>query len=158
MFFTGALVGCLAVPMAAGQLQLSILPAASGFLWALLANGKFLLVLFLLGQMPVGALLVPPVFGMEGLLLGGALAAGACAYGAQGVLVQSLFLLFRLVLVLPYGFLLGAWSVRRSLSYGTGQRCGPVFLATCLVIFLAALLEATAARWLGVAYFIKIGV
>jgi hypothetical protein len=160
MFFTGAVLGCLTVPMAsaAGQLQINILPAASGFLGALLADGKFLLLLFLLGQTSVGAVLVPPVFALDGLLLGGALAAGACAYGIQGVLIQSLFLLFRLVLVLPYGFLLGAWSVELSLSYGVPRSRGSVLLATCLVVVVAALLEATVSRWLGVAYFMKIGV
>ena len=174
MFLTGACIGCMVVRLGGIGGELFPEPLQFGFAdvclagfhrfpGVLLANVKFLLLLYLLAFMRCGAMLVPPVFAAEGLLLGCTVAAVTGAMGYLGTALLSILLAFRLVLVLPYGFLLGAWSVEHSLSYvnppvSDHRTRASVLLVTLLVLLMASLLECTAAQWLGGVYFLRFGV
>ena len=67
-------------------------------------------------------------------------------------------LLFRLVLVVPYGFLLGLWCMRQSLGFGSEQDRSTfgVLVLTGAVLLAASLLECTVAK--DAAYFLRFGV
>jgi hypothetical protein len=81
--------------------------------------------------------------------------------GPSGALWLGVLLCFRLLLVLPYGFLLGSWAVERSLAFDAsapGIREGEILLLTLLVLAAAAVLECTVAHWLGGIYYLKFGV
>ena len=67
-------------------------------------------------------------------------------------------LLFRLVLVVPYGFLLGLWCMRQSLGFGSEQDRSAfgVLVLTGAVLLAASLLECTVAK--DAAYFLRFGV
>jgi hypothetical protein len=127
----------------------------SVFLW----NAKFLLLIFLLSYVRWGAALLPPLFGVEGLLLGGAVCTIIPRTGFVGGICLCIVLSMRLLLVLPYSFLLGSWAVEESLAFGelAGNRTA-VLLLTLAVILVASFLECTLARWLGGMYFLKFGV
>lgn len=173
LFFTGALLGCLVVKFfglqnsalagfsAASQASEGTALAVS-FPAVLVANGKFLMLLYLFAFLRCGAALIPPLFGAEGAFLGAAFASAFLSAGFHGAIRIALLLLFRLLLVIPYGFLLGEWSVSRSLSLGgSGLRREASFqilLVTLLVLFLASFLEYTIGSWLGGMYFLKFGV
>lgn len=173
LFFTGATLGCLVVKFfgiqngaisgfsAASQALSDSTPAAS-FPAVLVANGKLLALLYLLAFLRCGAALIPPLFGAEGAFLGAAFASAFLSAGIHGAVRMALLLLFRLLLVLPYGFLLGEWSVSRSLSLGdSGRRQEASFsilLVTLLVLILASFFEHTIGSWLGGMYFLKFGV
>lgn len=161
LFVTGALLGCAVMYL--GGVGTTLSPAGTGetLSQALVSNGRFLLPLYLFAFIRWGAALVPPAFGLEGLLLGGTAAAVLGSMGRAGLPLMALMLLFRFLLVLPYGFLLGAWSVGQSLSYGSASVCRtwfPVLVVTLLVLALASLLECTVAQWLGCIYLLKFGV
>ena len=171
LFFTGALMGCLVVKFFGIQNgALSGIPDASAsvdgsgvsFPAVLAANGKLLALLFLFAFLRCGAALIPPLFGAEGAFLGAAFASAYLSAGIHGAVRLALLLIFRLLLVLPYGFLLGEWSVAQSLSVGGGahqrKACIPILLITLLVLFLASFLEHTIGSWLGGMYFLKFGV
>ena len=145
MFLTGVLLGSLliygsglerTVPLGAARDPAQMVRTA-------LSVGKFLILLFLLSNMRWGAMLIPPVFGLEGMLLGTACAAVFAGDGLHGLIGLLMLYAFRLFLVLPYGFLLGTWSVDRSLSReGVSSERVPMILAlTLAVIGVAALLE-----------------
>lgn len=165
LFLTGLLLGCLFVRHF--DLSASLLGTgaaensgdAQRFWAVLLRNGKFLLVIYLLAFSRSGALLIPLIFALEGLMLGTAAGGVLTGQGALGLVGLGLLFLFRLTLVIPFGFLLGCWAVERSLSFGTRPReSGGILLTTLLVLLLSALLECTLARWLGGIYFLKFGV
>lgn len=129
------------------------------FLQVLLAEGKFLLVLYLLSFQRWGAMFVPPVFGLEGIFFGMTTCSLVLSLGGRGLIVAFLLMLFRLLLVLPYGFVLGGWSVERSLRFP--ERCGTalgVLGVTLVVMLLGAVFESSLARWLGGMYYLKFGV
>lgn len=175
VFLTGALIGCLFVKFfgirnAALAGSSSVLQAADGsntlaasFPAVLLANGKLLALLYLFAFLRCGAALVPPLFGAEGAFLGAAFSSAVLSAGFHGAVRMALLLIFRLLLVLPYGFLLGEWSVSRSLSLsesrsGATEARFRILLLTLLVILLASFLECTVGNWLGGIYFLKFGV
>jgi hypothetical protein len=169
LFITGAALGCLLVWKSglSGQLfdgltnqqglegLLSSYDRASVFLW----NGKFLLLIFLLSYVRWGAAMLPPLFGVEGLLLGGVASSIIPSMGLTGGICLCILLGLRLLLVLPYSFLLGGWAVEESLSFGelAGNRTA-VLVLTLAVILVASFLECTLARWLGGMYYLKFGV
>lgn len=174
MFLTGAVLGCLVVKCFGLE---SVLLAGNAdpqeFSWSsavgasfpttLLINGKFLILLFLFAFLRCGAALIPPLFGAEGAFLGAAFASVISAMGRRGALLLAILLIFRLTLVLPYGFLLGVWSVEHSLSFETlsdvrRQKSVQICFLTLLVLVAASFLECTLARWLGGIYFLKFGV
>ncbi len=168
LFLTGVLLGCLlvwrfqlgGVLFGEGQAQTLFLDRqrfGSVFLW----NAKFLLVIFLLSFSRLGALLIPPLFGVEGLLLGMLAGCITAEQGIVGAVCLGILLFFRLLLVLPYGFLLGAWAVEQSLRFDAGDSRGKtvgILLVTLVLLFLSAFLECTLARWLGGMYFVRFGV
>lgn len=174
LFFTGALVGCLLVKyfgIQNGALSgFSAAPTsmddpgvlAVSFPAVLIANGKLLALLFLFAFLRCGAALVPPLFGAEGAFLGAAFASAYLSAGIHGGIRMALLLIFRLLLVLPYSFLLGEWSVSHSLSLGGGshrkETCFQILLVTTLVLFLASFLEHTIGKWLCGMYLLKFGV
>lgn len=127
----------------------------------LLSVGKFLLLLYLLSFQRWGAMLVPPVFGIEGICFGISICGLISDMGPRGAVAAFLLMLFRLLVVLPYGFLLGGWSVERSLDFphsgDKGSAMG-VLAVTLAVMLLAAFLECSLARWLGGMYYLKFGV
>lgn len=124
-----------------------------------LSCGKFLLLIYLLGFQRWGAMLVPPVFGVEGLYFGGTVSCLIALMGLRGMVMAVLLMLFRFLLVLPYGFLLGGWAVEQSLGFSesVGNRFA-VLLITLLVMTLAAFLECSLGRWLGGMYYLTFGV
>lgn len=131
----------------------------TGFLQVLLAEGKFLLVLYLLSFQRWGAMLIPPVFGVEGIFFGMTTCSLVLGLGPKGLVVSFLLMLFRLVLILPYGFLLGGWSVERSLQFPSHSSNALGVLAVTLgVMLLGAVFESSLARWLGGMYYLKFGV
>ena len=162
MFLTGVLLGSLLiygsgfespVPLGASRDPVHVIRTV-------LSVGKFLILLFLLSNMRWGAMLIPPVFGLEGMLLGSACAAVFAGTGLHGLAALLMRYAFRLFLVLPYGFLLGTWSVDRSLSReGVSSERVPMILAlTLAVIGLAALLEWTIGVRFASIYYSGIGV
>ena len=164
LFLTGALLGCLLVKLLGIQIAAFGLrsPSAS-FSAVLIANGKLLVLLFLCAFLRCGAALIPPLFGAEGAFFGAAFASAVLSAGSHGAVRMALLLIFRLLLVLPYGFLLGEWAVSHSLSLGESAagRQGASFkilLLTLLVLLLASFLECTLGSWLGGIYFLKFGV
>ena len=170
LFFTGAVLGCLLVRFFGiksilhpeDSWDISAVTAPS-FYAVLLANGKFLILLYLLAFLRCGAALVPPLFGAEGAFLGAAFASVVSAMGYHGAVLLTILLVFRLVLVLTYGFLLGSWSVKHSLSFGAvsdAQRQNRILilLFTLAVLVIASFLECTLVRWLGGIYYLKFGV
>ena len=135
--------------------------AGGSFPSSLLGCGRFLILLYLLAFIPGGAVLVPPLFGAEGAFLGSTISAATLTLGIPGAVLFSILLLFRLLLVVPYGFLLGNWSVGQSLRFperSSGQRPALIFLLTAGVILTAAFLECTVAHWLGGIYYLRFGV
>ena len=174
LFFTGVLLGCFLVKILGIQngalaglsavtdtAETSGLPSTS-FPAVLVANGKLLVLLYLFAFLRCGAALIPPLFGAEGAFLGTAFASAVLSAGFHGVIRLALLLIFRLLRVLPYGFLLGEWAVSRSLRLGGGNRRKEagfrILLLTLLVLFLATFLECTLGSWLGGIYFLKFGV
>ena len=163
LFVTGAVFGCLFSRFFGGMSTSEPEAVLSGgsFLSSLLGCGRFLSLLYLLAFIPGGAVLVPPLFGAEGAFLGGAISAAALALGVRGAVLFSVLLLFRLLLVVPYGFLLGSWSVGQSLRFperSARQNPALILLLTVCVILAAAFLECTVAHWLGGIYYLKFGV
>lgn len=135
--------------------------STGSFLASLLGCGRFLVLLYLLAFIPGGAVLVPPLFGAEGAFLGATISAAALSLGMRGAVFFSILLLFRLILAVPYGFLLGSWSVGQSLHFperSGRQRPALILLLTVGVILTAAFLECTVAHWLGGIYYLKFGV
>ena len=159
LFLTGAALGTALVLSGAVELGMDAHRLSQGrSLGAvLLANGRLLALLWLLAHMPVGAMLVPPLMGLEGVLYGGAFAFVTVHLGMLGAGLLAAGWLFRLLLVLPYGFLLGAWSVGRSLR-GVSAGSGGVLLVTAAVVLTASLLECTVATRLAAFYYLKFGV
>lgn len=161
LFATGIVLGCLfSLLFRTSASETSLVLADGSFLESLLGCGRFLCLLLLLAFVPWGAGLVPPLFGAEGAFLGSAMAAAVLVSGATGALVLAVLLLFRLVLVIPYGFLLGSWAVSQSLRFPERSRrqAAAVCCITVCVILAAAFLECTVAHWLGGYYFLKFGV
>ena len=164
-FLTGLVLGCLVAGRLGVKLELLLqcgqkLPDRKQVLLILCRNAKFLLLLFLLAFTRWGALLIPVVLGVEGTLLGMLCSGVFSQCGKRELLALALLLLPRLLLVVPYGFLLGGWSWRQSLEFDAGgQRdVGGVLLITILVVLLAALLECTLSRFGCAAYSLKFGV
>lgn len=131
------------------------------FLQIFLSCGKFLVLIYLLGFQKWGAVLVPPVFGLEGIYFGGTVSSLVALMGGRGVVMAILLQLFRLVLMLPFGFLLGGWSVRQSLQFSasdSGKNRIGVLVVTLCVMALTAFLDCSLSRWLGGMYFLRFGV
>lgn len=174
LFLTGALLGCLCVKFlgiqntaltgvsAANQAADGSGTLAASFPAVLLANGKLLVLLYLFAFLRCGAALIPPLFGAEGAFLGAAFASAILSAGVHGAVRMALLLIFRLLLILPYGFLLGEWAVSHSLSLSAGgtrrEACFRILLLTLLVLLLASFLECTLGSWLGGIYLLKFGV
>ncbi len=166
MFLTGIVLGCAATQLLGLRIRLPAEAGAqyglldSGFLIVLLRNAKFLLCVFLLAFSPAGPLLLPPLFGMEGMLLGACAGAVFAAQGANGLGVLGCRLLFRLLLVVPYGFLLGDWALRHGLRFpsGEGRYAGGVLAVTAVLLLGATVLECTLSHLLGAAYYLRFGV
>ena len=162
MFVTGTVLGCFGSRFLGGTslTELETILAGGSFLSSLLGCGRFLILLYLLAFIPGGAALVPPLFGAEGAFLGGAISAAALTMGVKGGVLLSVLMLFRLALVVPYGFLLGGWSVGQSLHFPQRSTEQPVqiLMLTICVIVAAAFLECTVAHWLGGIYYLKFGV
>jgi hypothetical protein len=169
LFATGAVLGSLLVWWSELSVQLfdgivdqqsldqmlASYDRTSVFLW----NAKFLFLIFLLSYVRWGAALLPPLFGVEGLLLGGVCSSIVSSMGLTGGICLCILLSLRLLVVLPYSFLLGGWAVEESLAFGelAGNRTA-VLLLTLAVILVAAFLECTLARWLGGMYYLRFGV
>lgn len=168
MFLTGVLLGGVLVryfglgsSVFSGIVDKSQLKSFFGvdFFTAVVAEAKFLLLLYLLSFQSWGAMLVPPVFGIEGICYGMTVCSLMIALGGKGAVVAFLLMIFRLVLILPYGFLLGVWAVERSLSFPENRgRPMAILVMTCAVMLLSAFLESSLARWLGGMYYLKFGV
>ena len=165
MFLTGLVLGCLLAGLLGIRLELlpmcgTQLPGAAQVLLLLRRNAKLLLLLFLLAFTRWGAMLIPVVLGMEGALLGMTFGGVFALSGKSGLLLLSLLQLPRLLLVVPYGFLLGSWAWRQSLEFGmeTRRDVGGVLLITVLAVLLAAALECTLSRFGCAAYSLKFGV
>lgn len=163
LFVTGAVLGCLCSRFFGGTSlsEAETILAGGSFSSSLLGCGRFLVLLYLLAFIPGGAALVPPLFGAEGAFLGGAISAAYLALGPKGAVLLSVLLLFRLLLVVPYGFLLGAWSVGQSLRFperNAKQQPVQILFLTVCVVAAAAFLECTVAHWLGGIYYLKFGV
>lgn len=173
MFLTGVILGCLSIKLLGTvfllhidplkHLDLVSLKAAAPSVFTIFSNGKFLVLLYLLAFLRCGAALIPPLFGAEGAFLGAAFTSVISAMGSRGAVLLGILLIFRLFLVLPYGFLLGTWSVTTSLDFGrrsTAQRqsSAPIFLLTLAILLISTFLECTLARWLGGIYYLKFGV
>lgn len=165
LFLTGLVLGCVLARVLGVKLELlpqsgKSLPDRRQVLLSLSRNAKFLILLFLLGFTRCGAMLIPVILGAEGALLG-LLCGGAFSLcGKSGLLALILLLLPRLLLVVPYGFLLGSWSWRQSLEFGGENRrdVGGVLLITILAVLLASVLECTLSRFGCAAYSLKFGV
>lgn len=172
IFLTGVILGCLLIYFGSTEDDLKLdwiqepiyLSKNTELFWeVLLTDGKFLLLLYLLAFMRPGALLTPTLFGWEGILWGTTAAAVAAEMGTRGLVLLALLFLFRLGILLPYGFLLGAWSVGQSLAYGSASAADRktrmvVLLVTIAVLVIASFLECTLAQWLARIYFLKVGV
>ena len=169
LFLTGIILGCVFVRYfdISGVVFSNILnqDGLSGFLWAdfletVLSMSKFLLLLYLLSFQRWGAMMVPPVFGVEGICLGISVCSLVSASGRGGIFLAVLLLMFRLILILPFGFLLGGWSVEQSLRFPNVDipACIKILAVTLTVICIAAFLECSLARWLGGIYYLKFGV
>lgn len=126
---------------------------------ALAVNTKFLLLIFLFAFLRYGAYLIPLQFSVEGVYYGISLCGCLSGSGYTGLLFLLSTVLFRLTVVLPYGFLLGRWGLRRSLRFETaeGGTCAILFF-TLIVICAASFAEFTAGRCLGRMLFLKFGV
>ena len=165
LFLTGALLGCLIIYLGCVSCvfhESMFSNELSNFLEVCLANGKFLILLYLFAFMRHGAMLVPTVFGLEGILMGATAFAFAGAGGYSGIFLLAIMLIFRLILILPYSFLLGTWSVRQSLAFECAttdkQIRITVLLLTLFVVIVASFLECTVAQWLVRIYYLKVGV
>lgn len=168
LFLTGVLLGGVLVrcfsldsSLFSGIVDKSQLEHLLGvdFFTALVAQAKFLLLLYLLSFQSWGAMFVPPVFGIEGICYGVAVCSLGLNMGAHGIVVAFLLLMFRFLVILPYGFLLGCWAVERSLNFPESYGKPLAILAlTCGILLLSAFLESSLARWLGGMYYLKFGV
>lgn len=173
MFLTGIALGGAAVCFcdfdeligmgSSGNTAVFFAGGLSRFHDVFLANGKLLILLYLFAHMRCGALLVPPVFGLEGIFLGGVVAAAAVELGYRGIVLAAIILGFRFFVVLPYAFLLGTWSVEQSLDFGVAfvsdrQPRIAVLLVTLLVLTAASFGECSVAHWLARLYYLKVGV
>ena len=170
LFLTGAAAGCVLIYWSGAsfpleewvvtRLSTSELPVM--VLRLCIINGKFLVLLYLLSCLRHGAALIPAVFGLEGMLLGSAFGTAFSSMGRIGITTLGMILMFRLLVLLPYGFLLGTWSLDRCLQVRQDQdafRSGmAVFILTIAVVTGAALLECLVGRSLGRMYYLKIGV
>ena len=161
LFVTGVALGCFL----AKWLELRCYPAPdenqsmeSAMVRVLLWNAKFLLTAYLLAFSPGGKLLLPPLFGAEGALLGALFGAAMLSQGMNALPWLASLMLFRLLLVVPYGFLLGLWSMRQSLGFGGRQDRSTfgVLVLTAAVLLAASLLECTVAR--DAAHYLRFGV
>ena len=161
LFITGVALGCFlakwlgprcyAVPERAQSLE-------SALVRVLLWNAKFLFTAYLLAFSPGGKLLLPPLFGAEGALLGALFGAAILSQGMPALPWLASQMLFRLILVVPNGFLLGLWSMRQSLGFGGRQDRSAfgVLVLTAAVLLAASLLECTVAK--DAAYYLRFGV
>ena len=123
--------------------------------------GRVCVPVFLMGFTHWGAGLIPAWFGIEGFLLSGAVCASALGYGLRGLWAAGLVLSFRLLMLLPYSFLLGSWAVDRSPRFDSTPGRGNAFLIGVITVAAAlvtALLECSLGRWLGCLYFLSFGV
>lgn len=117
------------------------------------------LILFFLGYIPVGPVLIPLAFGLEGCLLGMTIGLVSTSMGIHGGIALILSLVFRLLLLFPFSFLLGSWAVRHGLRFGCSTPGnGPKLLI--MLIFVAAAsagFELLFGRQLGSLYYLTFG-
>lgn len=161
LFLTGVALGCVLAQWLGLRCYITAEEDKSfdaALIRVLLWNAKFLLASYLLAFSPGGTLLLPLLFGAEGALLGALFGAVLSAQGAAMLPCLVAMLLFRLVLVVPYGFLLGLWCMRQSLGFGGEQDRSAfgVLVLTGAVLLAASLLECTVAK--DAAYFLRFGV
>lgn len=161
LFLTGVALGCVLAQWLGLRCYITAEEDKSfdaALIRVLLWNAKFLLTSYLLAFSPGGTLLLPLLFGAEGALLGALFGAVLSAQGAAMLPCLVAMLLFRLVLVVPYGFLLGLWAMRQSLGFGSEQDRSAfgVLVLTGAVLLAASLLECTVAK--DAAYFLRFGV
>lgn len=160
MFLTGVVLGCGLARLLGLQ---GIVPTEKQafrpmLVRVLLWNAKFLFIAYLLAFSPGGMLLLPTLFGLEGAMLGALFCTVLSNQGMSVLPYLVLRMLFRLILVVPYGFLLGCWSMRQSLGFGSRQDRSAfgVGLATAVVLLASSLLECTVAQ--NAAYYLRFGV
>ena len=164
LFLAGAILGCLLVRLwglsAGFSSSFFQNTMFSGYTSVALGSFRFLMLLFLLAFMSVGALLIPVLFGLEGAIIGGTIALSAGAMGFHGGIALILTMLPRLILIIPFGFLLGAWAVRQSLSFGQPRRSSSlgIFAALMVVVLVSAFLQVTLGYHLGGTYYLSFGV
>ena len=163
LFLTGVALGCVLAQWLGLRCYITAEEDKSfdaALIRVLLWNAKFLLASYLLAFSPGGTLLLPLLFGAEGALLGALFGAVLSAQGAAMLPCLVAMLLFRLVLVVPYGFLLGLWCMRQSLGFGSERSRiaahSGVLVLTGAVLLAASLLECTVAK--DAAYFLRFGV
>lgn len=163
LFLAGALIGCLLLRF--WELSAALSPSffqeslESGWKDVFPGCSRFLLLLFLLSYLPAGALLVPMAFGIEGALLGMSIGLISASMGIHGALALILAMIFRLVLVFPFSFLLGSWSIRQSLRFGRVNRGQgiKILIALFAVAAISTVLELTVGRQLGSLYYLSFG-
>ncbi len=161
LFLTGVVLGCVLTQWLGLQCYVTFAEEQSlqsEIIRVLLWNAKFLLAAYLFAFLPSGTLLLPLLFGAEGALLGALFGAVLSAQGVAMLPCLVTLLLFRLVLALPYGFLLGRWSMRQSLGFGNEQDRSTfgVLSLTIVVLLAASLLEGIVAK--DAAYYLRFGV
>lgn len=171
MFLTGCVLGCGLCILAGirGTLFPGVSGSAASFREFALRPDPVVLAscirlcvpVFLLGFTRWGAALIPAWFGIEGFLLSGAVCAFAMGNGLHGLCAAGILLSFRLLLLLPYSFLLGSWAVDRSLRFDWAPGLGNAFMIGVITVAAAvvtALLECSLGRWLSCMYFLSFGV
>ena len=147
LFLTGLMLGCLVSRSTRLSVDLSI---ADDWLVRFcdysLIYGKFLLLIYLLSFMRYGAIGVPPLFGLEGIMIGCKITSAFCFGGVHDLLAVLVLNVFHIVLILPYGFVLGAWTVDRCFDYTVKQysKNPMVLMVTLCVIVVSALLQSVA--------------
>lgn len=164
LFLAGALMGCLLLRI--WDLSAALSPSffqeslESGWKDVFPGCFRFLLLLFLLSYLPAGALLVPMAFGIEGALLGMSIGLISASMGIHGAVALILSMIFRLILLLPFSFLLGSWAVRQSLRFGHSERGKgfKILIALFVVAVVSTVLELIIGRQLGSFYYLSFGV
>ena len=164
LFLSGALAGCILLRF--WGLSFALSPSfyqeslRSGWSDVFLSVVQFLLLLYLAAYLPHGALFVPLFFGVQGAFLGITVGLVSGSMGIHGTISLILAFFFRLILVFPFGFILGTWAIRRSLRFGTvnkGQ--GLIILILLLTVSVgSAFLELSIARHFSSMYYLSFGV
>lgn len=164
LFISGTMVGCILLRF--WGLSCALSPSfyqetlRTGWPDVFLSTVQFLLLLYLAAYLPLGALFVPLIFGVQGAFLGITMGLISGSMGIHGTVSLILAFLFRLILVFPFGFILGSWSIRRSLQFGNVNReQGLIILLLLLTVSVgSSFLELSIARHFSSLYYLTFGV